>query len=141
MSGFDLSTAGAVIEREDEGQVVHITDQAGVPMMHGEENDKPVTMTVVGTYSQKYRRAMESRTDKRFKLGRKSPDPEALRAEALEVVADCVLAWDGFYSAGKALDCNRKNVVQVLTLAPWIHEQIATAMDDHAGFSRATSSS
>lgn len=132
MSGFDLDKAPSVIEREDTGRVVELKDEAG-RIMDG------VTVTVAGTYSKRYRRAMEQRADRRFRDQRRTVDPEAIRQEALEVVADCVLGWSGFVASGVPLDCSRPNVVKVFTVAPWIHEQVAAAMDDHASFSVASS--
>jgi len=136
MTGFDLSTAGSVIEREEQGQAVHITDAAGNLLYQDAEKTKPVTMTVVGTYSRRYKRAMEGRAQQARK--RRLSEEEAQR-DVLEATAECVIAWDGFHDAGKPLECKPSNVVKVLEAAPWIYEQVATAMWDHAGFLRAAS--
>lgn len=129
---FDLSTAGSVIQREDQGRVVKLKDEAQVPY------DPPVTVTVVGTYSRKYKQAMETRAQAARK--RRMSDEDAQR-EVLEATAECVIAWEGFSDNGAPMECKPSNVVKVLEKAPWIHEQIAEAMHDHAGFSKAASPS
>lgn len=131
---FDLTAAKGIIEREDTGKVVELRDEAG-RVLDG------VSVTVVGTYSTRYRRAIEQRADRRFAEQRRALDPDALRKEALDTVADCVLAWTGIVENGTPLDCTRANVAKLFTLAPWIYEQVAAAMEDHAGFSRASSTS
>ena len=135
--GFDLNSEKAAVAREDEGIVVHITNSKGEPMHFGD--GQPVTVTVAGTYSKRYRDAERERVDRRFK-GRQ-PNIETIRRDALEITADCVLAWSGFFDNGKPLDCIRSNVVKVLDGVPWVREQVEKAMEDHAGFSRASSAS
>ena len=132
---FDLSAEKSKVEREDEGIVVTINDERGETMHFGD--GQPVTVRVVGTYSKKYRDAERLRVDRRFKRG--GVDPDVIRKEALELTAECVLEWSGFFDAGKPLDCTRANVVRVLDAVPWVRQQVEVAMEDHAGFSRAPS--
>lgn len=134
-SGFDLGSAPATIEREDEGQVVHLNDEAGEPMYFGD--NEPVTVTVTGTYSKRYRRALDAKMARSRK--RRTVDIDEVRRDALEVNAQCVIEWSGFFDSGTPLDCTKANVVKVLEAAPWIKDQIEAAMEDHAGFSRASS--
>lgn len=136
---FDLNTEKGKVEREDGGIVVHINDERGEPMYFGDER-QPVTVKVVGTYSKRYRDAERARVDKRFKRP-SGIDPDVIRKEALELTAECVLEWSGFFDGGKPLDCTRANVVRVLDAVPWVRHQVEVAMDDHAGFSRAVSAS
>jgi len=140
MSGFDLSQAAPVVAREDKGIAVHLRDEAGDLMYHGD--DKPVTWTVVGTYSGRYRKALDAQADKRFRSRSRQPDDlDQIREDSIDLVADCSLAWDGFYDNGQPLAFSKASAVKVLKLAPWIREQVERAMDDHAGFSRLSSES
>jgi hypothetical protein len=132
---FDLGAEKAKAAREDEGIVVQINDERGEPMTYGE--GLAVTVKVVGTYSKRYRDAERMRVDKRWKS--RGVDPDVIRREALELTAECVLEWAGFFDGGKPLDCSRANVVRVLDAVPWVRQQIEVAMEDHAGFSRAPS--
>lgn len=130
--GFDLARAKEVTEREDQGRVVQIVNERGEPI-------EGVTMTVIGSYSTRYRRAVEARADRKFRLGR-VPKPEELRAETLQMYADCVTEWTGIEDDGKPLACTPANVAKLFGLAPWVYEQVAQAVEDHAGFSAASSS-
>lgn len=131
---FDLGQAKGVSEREEQGRVVQLFDERGAPM-------DGVSMTVVGTYSERYRRAAEAKQDRNFRLGRLTPKPAELREQSMQIYAECVIAWEGFLDGGKDLPCNAANVLKVFQAAPWIMEQVTSAMEDHAGFSKASSMS
>ncbi len=137
MSGFDLSQAEEALNREEQGQVIHVRDESGEPMYFGD--DEPVTITVAGTYSKRYRKALDARISKASRSRRR--EPEDVQRDALDVVAQCVLDWAGFHENGTALDCTRANVTRVLGLAVWIREQVEVAMDDHAAFGKASPTS
>ena len=128
MSGFDLDAATAVIAREEAGRVVHVKDEAGQPLYDG---DNEVTLTVVGSYSKRYQQAH----DAMLRRVQNRQDIEDSRKDLVGLHAQCVIAWAGFYEAGQPLDCTPANVQKVLRAAPWIHNQVIAAMEDHAGFS------
>lgn len=128
---FDLGKAAEVAVREDEGRTVGLVDETGAPM-------DGVTVTVVGSYSKRYREAVDARANRKFRLG-KVPTPAEVRAETLHLYADCVTGWAGFEKNGQPHTCTREHVVEVFEKAPWIYEQVAQAVEDHAGFSRASS--
>lgn len=129
---FDLKKAGEVGAREEDGRVVKLVDETGQPM-------DGVSVTVVGSYSKRYREAVDTRANRKFRLG-KIPTPAEVRAETLHLYADCVTAWDGFEDGGKPYACTRENVAKVFEAAPWIYEQVAQAVEDHAGFTKASTS-
>jgi len=134
MTGFDLGGAAAVVEREDVGRPVHIKNESGELMYV--DADTPVTITVVGTYSKRYRKAMDAKAEKRLQ---QRADMDTIREDAMDVTAQCVTEWQGIFHDGAPLECNKANVLRVLKAAPWVREQVETAMDDHAGFFRASS--
>lgn len=127
---FDLTKVQEVAAREDEGQWIEIKDETG--QVYRDHSDQPVRMRVVGTYSARYRRAEESLTDRVIKRSRKAAD---FRRDRIDLVAALVVEWNGFYKAGKPLDCTRENVAEVLDAAYWIRAQVEEAAEDHAGFS------
>jgi hypothetical protein len=129
--GFDLGAATPIIEREDEGQCVRITGVDGSELTFGD--GEPVTMTVSGTYSKRYRKARNAQI-RQMRSRRSQPSLEDIERDAVALHAECVSAWAGFFEAGKPLDCTKANVLRVLEAAPWIHEQVVVAMEDHAGF-------
>jgi hypothetical protein len=130
---MDISTSKDVSAREDEGTVVHVANEAGEKQYYGEKNDKPVTITVAGTYSSRYRRASEAIRDKNMKRS-KRPDGQDVDANALEVQAACMIAWEGFENAGQPFPLTKQNAIAVLDQCPWIREQVDAAMFDHAAF-------
>lgn len=125
---FDLSHATAVAEREEAGKVVALKDEAGLPY-------DGVTMTVVGSYSKRYQQAHDAMM--RRVQARQNVDDS--RADLIALHAQCVIGWSGFHEHGQALDCTSANVQKVLRAAPWIHNQVIVAIEDHAGFSEGSS--
>jgi hypothetical protein len=139
--GFDITAAKPVTALEDEGQTIEIRDINGEPMTWKDDagTEYPVTVTVAGSYSTRYRRAQEAQVTRAMKRRNPNLTGEALGKQRLEVEAACVLAWSGFFSKGKPWPCERENVITVLEAAPWIREQIAAAIEDHAGFFKGSS--
>lgn len=133
--GFDLGAAKQVAEREDEGQVVHVTGPDGEPAyyMDGDER-KPVTITVAGSYSKTYRRAEEGQRRRNLKRRSTKVTPAQLDRNRRELIASCVLDWQGFFEAGRPLPCTKENVMRVLSAAKWIQYDVEAAMEDHAAF-------
>jgi Mg-chelatase subunit ChlI len=134
---MDISTSKAVASREDEGVEVHIADESGEKQYYGEKGDQPVTITVVGTYSARYRRAVEASRDKSIKR-RSAIDARTLDDQALETIAGCILDWRGFTNGTDVYPYTRANAVALLEACPWIREQVENAMSDHAAFFRAS---
>lgn len=134
-NGFDLQTAAPIAEQEDQGLVVQIRDAFGNPLTFTDDaGEHPVTMTVAGTYSNRYRRAREAQTTRQLKRRSTNLTGDLVNSQRIGVVADCVLAWSGFMSGGKPLACDKEHVFQVLKHAPWILEQVESAMEDHEAF-------
>jgi hypothetical protein len=126
----DISNAKSVAEQEEEGTVVHVKDASGELAYNG---DKPVTITVMGTYSTTYRKAVSSNRDKWLKR-RQTLDGDSLDKQAIETTAACVKSWDGFTSGTDPYPATKANVIALLENAPWIREQVETAMGDHQLF-------
>jgi hypothetical protein len=137
MSGFDFNAEQQATSTEDEGTVVHIHDRTDRPMYWGDKGDKPVTITVAGTYSKQYRRAEEQIRKRPFKSRKLTG--EVFYEEQIEKTVACTLAWDGFFTAGKPFELNRHNAAALYTTCPWVLDQVVEAMTDHGRFS-ATSS-
>lgn len=131
---MDITKAGAVTEREDEGVVVEINDEAGNPAF-GPDGTTRVTITVVGTYSKRYRAALEAnRRWWRKHVGRTKPTDQQIEAQALELMAASIISWQGFTAGGADYPFTKANAVALFDQAPWIREQVETAMSDHEGF-------
>jgi hypothetical protein len=136
-NGFDLSTAAAVTQHEDEGQVVPIHHPDGEPAL---VDGQPVTITVAGLYSKRYREKLDAQRSKAAK--RRNPiTGEELTRQQVELVAHCTLGWTGFTNGGQPFPHSFANAVELLVKAPWVREQLEEAMADHAGFSKRGSGS
>jgi hypothetical protein len=139
LGGFDLSTAPPVSELEETGQWIEIIGTEG-EVLKWDNDTKPVRIQVIGSYSKTYRQLMHAQTTKAVKRKTVQITGELLARQRLEVVAGSVQAWEGFYNAGKELDCSRENVKIVLDGFPYIMEQVEAALEDHEAFSPANSS-
>jgi hypothetical protein len=132
---MDISTNKSVAEREDEGVVIQLKDVTGEPQYFGDaENSKPVTMTVAGTYSPTYRKAVAANRDKWLRQRSREMDGDQMDKQSLRTAAACIKGWDGLFSGGAPVPCTKDNVVALLDEAPWIREQVEAAMTDHASF-------
>jgi hypothetical protein len=132
MQGFDLAAAAPVAALEEQGTTVELTGADGEPLTFGD--DRPVTMTIAGTYSARYRKAERAEADRMLKRKKKQVTPEEAEERMMSLAAACVLAWDGFFSNGEPFACTPENVKAVLKAAPWIYSQVLEAMQDHARF-------
>lgn len=134
---MDIGKGKSIAAAEDEGTIVHVRNAGGEYEYFGEKNDKPVTITVVGTYSARYRRIQESVRDKSIK--RRAPlDGRTVEDQALDMIAGSILSWDGFEANGAPFTYSRANAIALLESCPWIREQVETAMNDHAAFFKAS---
>ena len=126
----------AIADQEDEGTEVHIRDANDEKQFFGPKNDQPVTITVVGTYSSRYRRLVAANRDRAIK--RRSLDGDDLEQRSLDLVAGCIIAWDGFTAGSQPYPLTKANAVALLDACPWIREQVEAAMNNHALFFKAS---
>jgi len=140
--GFDLESALPVEKMEDKGIDVELLGLDGEWMLFKGENgtEENVSMKVVGTYSTRYRRAQETQTTKTLRKRSSSNLGRDLGERRIELVASCVLSWNGFYHKGTPIAFGRNNVIKVLEAAPWIREQLENAMENHEAFLKGNSS-
>ena len=130
----ELNAGQEIAAREDEGTVVECLDEFGKPMF---EDDQPVTITVVGVRSKRYRRAEEAIRRRPIKHGKLTG--EKFYDENLEKVIACTVAWKGWKSGGQPAELNRDNAAVVYTNFPWIYDQVMEAMNDASRFFRNSS--
>jgi hypothetical protein len=134
---MDIKQAKSVSSREDKGTVLHLKDECGVKMYDEADETKPVTITITGSYSVRAKRAMEAARDARTgRIGHL--DGEEAFAFNLEVLAACILDWQGFTADGQPYPYTRDNAIALLRDVPWIREQVQMAHNDHALFSKAS---
>ncbi|MCE2915918.1 MAG: hypothetical protein LW768_10280 [Rubrivivax sp.] len=70
-------------------------------------------------------------------------DPAEDEADEVDLLATCVLAWRGVVFNGKPLDCNRANVLAVLSdpKRAWFRKALKAAFDDAEAFTVASAAS
>lgn len=113
-----------------------------IPLRHPDTNAKlPLTVTILGADSDKYRKVADASTDAIFKeiaktgkVGARSA--ESTREERIEAVAECIVGWSGFARDNQVLECTRENKVAVLSHPGygWLLDQVDIAIRDRANF-------
>jgi hypothetical protein len=131
-NGFDVDQNAKALSVEDDGIVVEIMDPQGDPAYDVE--GKPVTVTVAGEYSAKYRRAEEWQRKTLMRMrGKEQTGAESLEMQA-EFIARCTLGWSGFTQAGQTLPFTTENATMVFVKLPFVRKRVESAMSDHAAF-------
>jgi hypothetical protein len=132
---LDIQKAADAAHVEDEGQVVHLHGPDGTPLYYTDgEEQKPVTITVAGTYSKRYRVGMNRNRDRMVKMRRAKVTGTMVEEQQIALIAHCILAWDGLFVGEKPVPLNEENAATLLTTVPWIREQVEEAMADHEAF-------
>ena len=134
MTGFDIDAQAAAAKTEDEGTVVHIHGLDEMPMYYEGPDKKPVpvTITVAGAHSPRYRRIEEAQRQR--KLKRSQFTGAVIFDDNIEKMSGCTLAWDGFFVNGQPVDCTSHNASQLYRRCPWVYEQVLEAAHDHSRF-------
>jgi hypothetical protein len=131
-NGFDIDLNAKALSVEDEGIVVEIMDPQGDPAL--DADGKPVTVTVAGEYSAKYRKAEEwQRKTLMRQRGKEQTGAESLAMQS-EFVARCTLGWSGFTQNGETLSFSTENATMAYSKLPFVRKRVESAMSDHAAF-------
>lgn len=133
-NGFDIQAQAEQAKKEDEGIVVHIHGVDEIPAYYEapEGGEKPVTITVAGAHSQKYR-AVERDLRKRKIKPKSLTSQQAFEDNLFKAVA-CTITWEGFHVSGTFVEPTAHNVEMVYRRCPWVYDQVIEAMHDHAAF-------
>ena len=137
MQGFDLSATAGVEQAQDAGVTVHVEDASGKALFIDGDEGRPVTITVAGVYSRRYRRAEEEVSRRVAKSRGKISGRQAV----IEKAAACTLSWDGIFHHRKAVDCTAENAERLYRADPSVLDQVAAAQHDAEGFTRRPSTS
>lgn len=144
--GFDIREGQRLAQLEDDGIPVPIDDVTGKPALQ-DDGATPITITVVGSLSKRYQKVKARNRGRALKNDSKITDDEELGQQSLEQqtesVALCITGWSpGFTDGGKPFDYSPANALALLKAYPHIQAKLEKAMDDHARFfvARSTSS-
>lgn len=118
LSKLDLQTAA------DEGAVMELRHPSTHEILV--DDGEPVTITLLGQDSRKWKQMVRQNLDKRLKKNRQVLKSAQIEEENIDILAACTLAWTGIEYDGEVLECNRANAKKVYSNVSWILEQ---AMD------------
>lgn len=140
--GFDLTKAKAS-NKDDEGVVVEVEYRDGTPATYSDATgtERPVTIRIAGTYSKVFRRTSDAQTQRLIRSNTRKPSTEQIQANRNELVAACLMAWEGVEQDGKPFPLTRENALAFLADAPWMRDKLEAAQSDAAGFSASSSTS
>lgn len=135
---MDLSKFSGLSNAFEDGIEIEITHPVSA---------KPLGLKVtVASYQSERVKAVQRRIANRSlkdnkRNPKKSATVEELEEASSEILASAVLGWSGFELKGKPLECNRENVLSVLSNPDlwFIREQIDKAADDVTAFMPASS--
>jgi hypothetical protein len=135
MAEFSFETAAGVAAKQSKGTVVVFRDDLGEPFTFKGANGETqeVTLTVAGALSSVYRKAESAQRDRMLKRRTMSLTDEMLQKNQLDLISACVLEWN-LHVDGRAVPCTKENVMQVLTSAPWLRNDLEAAMGDASRF-------
>jgi len=132
----DLSTLDTVSAAE-EGAVMELRHPATGAVLN-QDDGSPVTITLAGSDSERYRKAERSNQNRRLKnsAGRRglTVTSEELENDNLEVLAAATVAWAGIVLHGESLDCTVANARKVFKEIPWAREQAEQFVAERANF-------
>ncbi len=102
------------------------------------DDGTPMTITVHGVYSEKYRKAMDAQQAARLKRvqasgGKMTMTPEELREDRLSFVVAMVDSWDVQVDGVKPA-CTTANIRGLFERLPFVYSQIDRAIDDGQDF-------
>jgi len=108
------------------------------------DKGKPITITLVGTDSDVFRKAQRSILDRRLnQKGKTKLSAAELEEEAVTTLISCTLGWSGIVLDGEELAFNKDNVRKLYsrTDLPWIRDQVDEFIADRANFLKPSATS
>lgn len=146
-STIDVMTIGDLATREDEGIDVAIILPNGRPATYVVPKDgteevelRPVVIRVAGSYSKRYRDALERVRNQPAKYTPPAEARERAAAMQIEIEASCIISWQGVGRNNRLIDYTLEDAIEVLTKGAWIREQVQMGINDHAAFFNSSSS-
>jgi hypothetical protein len=143
---FNVSQQKSEASLEDEGRPVPIHTRDEKPATYVKDGKElPVTITIVGSYSDRYRRKYNAQR-KQMLAARRTEVSDKVDPLQVELVAHCIKSWEGLEdhdASGNVVPFpfTEANAIALLTACPWVRQELEVAMGDHAGFSKSSSSS
>jgi hypothetical protein len=133
---FELSSLA--LSDETTVQLVHPVTEVPLfaPVKKGEDPEsKPVQVTVKGTASQAYRRAVDAMMKKAAKRGKREATPEEIREQSVDFLVALSVKIDNLTLDGEAVD-NPDAFRKLYSDArfDWVKDQVNSAISSVEGF-------
>jgi hypothetical protein len=136
---MDISTSANAAAIEEQGTAIPIRDQFGKPAFASDKTT-PAMMIVVGSYSQRYRDALQqfqawvAEASSTLKDGEEI-DPKIRDAKWTEMVLSrSILSWNGLDNGESEFPFSAENAIALLTPRPWIADDVQKAVHKHERF-------
>jgi hypothetical protein len=139
MKSFDLDSLDTTAA-SGKGATLHLVHPTSrEPLMTPASEESParaVSITLMGLESEKAEAFQREIQRKRLKRGasKKPITPEQLEAEAINLLAELTLGWDGIGKSGADLECTPANVRMVYKERKWIRDQVDEFVGDLSNF-------
>ena len=124
---FDLSELSDVTNQEGIVSIIH--PKTGVEL--------GIKITVASRDSAKYRKMeslVKNRNTAALQRGKRNLSAEAIDAGMLDILAACVVGWEGLEWGGQAIECTDHNIRDVYEKFPFIREQVEEFVNDRGNF-------
>ncbi|MGA4552381.1 hypothetical protein [Methylorubrum aminovorans] len=136
---MDLSAFGDVTSAEQGAVMTVCHPSTGAELRTAD--DKPITITLASSDSERVRRVTRRATNRRLQQargGRATVTAEALEAEGLNALIAATIAWDGIALSDGPLPLSDDNARRVYTELPWLREQAQSFIDDRGNYSKSS---
>lgn len=131
LATLDTSKAaseGAIMEVQHPVEGTVLKDASG----------QPVTITLIGSDSDKVRKRQRLEINKRLKRGNRAKiTAEELDEDAVNLLSLCTVSWSGIEFESKTLDCTAENASMIYQRLPWLREQVDSFVGDRGNFLKA----
>lgn len=102
------------------------------------DDGTPMTITVHGLYSEKYRSVIERQQSERLKRaqrmgGKPNIDPKELRDSRTSLIVECTDSWNITLNK-KCPECTPQNIRMVYETYPFIRDVVSDALEEPQAF-------
>jgi hypothetical protein len=136
---MDINESAGAVDREEQGIEIPIRNQFLKPAM-APDGVTPAMMRVAGSFSERYRSAMQDyqewvREELATLKDGEEIDPKKRDVKWIELVlAKIILGWTGLTAGGTDFPYSEANAVTLLTPRPWIRDDVEKASVAHERF-------
>ncbi len=141
---MDLSDFSKVTAAAEEGAILEVKDPIGDPIL--QPGGKPVTITLAGMESNKFRKARNVIGNRYLKQSGGARYPFAQTTEAAIddqafQLASVTLSWEGIVDEGQPIECNAVNAKRLYIKYDFLRRQVDEFVGEQRNFWKASSTS